>query len=164
MNYSTTSIQMIYESQHFLTFKTVTSSMYSLTEVGSHIWGKSSLLDLRVNNRFLGWWSCWYLWWWCWCCWCWWFFMCLGWWLVVASALSAAGGLLTLLSGKVVFSFGVGPILLLLLGWMAFASGTLLLFKSHVWDWMSCEKAPFIPHLNLHDGKYYKGNCNLVNL
>ena len=44
---------MIYEIQHFLTFKTVTSSMYSLTEVGSHIWGKSSLLDLRVNNRFL---------------------------------------------------------------------------------------------------------------
>ena len=56
----------------------------------------------------------------------------------MASALSAAGGLLTLLSGKVVFSFGVVPILLLLpcMGLMAFASGTLLLLKSHIFDWI----------------------------
>ena len=91
---------------------------------------------LEGQQQVSSWWSWWCLWWWCWCCWCWWFFMCLGWWLVVASALSAAGGLRTLLSGKVVFSFGVVPILLLLpcIGWMAFASGTLLLLKSYVLD------------------------------
>ena len=83
---------------------------------------------LEGQQQVSSWWS------WCWWCWCLWCLRCLGWWLVVASALSAAGGLWTLLSGKVVFSIGVVQILLLLpcMGWTAFACVTLLLLKSHI--------------------------------
>ena len=101
---------------------------------------------LEGQQQVSSWW-CWCWWCWCWWSWCWWCLRCLGWWLVVASALSAAGGLLTLLSGKVVFSFGVFQILLLLpcMGWMAFASSTLLLLKSYVLDCIVVWKSAFYP-------------------